>query len=87
MERKEFYEVILEDLGHDIQALVNRQASNELLPRRSGTMLLRAKIPRGKEIGVAISLKDLAQKAEASAPKLSIWLKDVARYVENCAED
>jgi hypothetical protein len=87
MERKEFYEVILEDLGHDIQALSDKQISDESLPRRSGTMLLKTKLPKGKEIEVAISLKDLAQKAEAPAPKLSIWLKDVARYVENCAED
>lgn len=83
MERKEFHKVILEDLENDIQALASKKNGDESLPRRSGMMFLKTELPKGKEIEVAISLRELAQKAEAPAPKLSIWLRDIAKYVEN----
>lgn len=82
----EFYEVALKDIEHDIQKLSKKQNGDESLLRRSVGMFLRASVPKGKETEAAISLRELAQKAETSNPDLSFSLRDAAKYVENCAE-
>jgi|GEM_PF-2259900 len=84
--RRPFHEVIFDDLSRDVQALIDGITSDETLPRRSAGMLLKGKLPKGKEMEIANFLKKLAKKAEVPAPGLSSWLEEIARHAESCAK-